>query len=216
MLRTPKLDARNHLAETILAALRDVGARRALAALAGGCADGDVGGDDAADADTLRARAQAAERAVAGVPLTRAGDALDAALEDAAALFDAGLFFEVHEVLEPLWQDAGSGRRGAAPGAAREALQGLIQIAVGYQHGANGNVRGARALLLEGTERIAGRVLAGRELGAFAAAVRTSLAGIEDLDGATIPQFPRVNDGDDRPRGDGDLRPRGDVEHRRI
>jgi predicted metal-dependent hydrolase len=207
VLRTSTLHARNRLAETILAALHDVDARHELAALAGGHAHGDVGGDDAADADTLRTRAQAAERAVAGVPLARAGDALDVALDDAAALFDAGLFFEVHEVLEPLWQDAGTGRADAAPGAAREPLQGLIQIAVGYQHGANGNVRGARALLVDGTERIAGRVLAGRELDAFAAAVRASLAGIDDLDGTTIPKFPRVSDVEGRRRSDRDDRP---------
>lgn len=216
MLRTPTLHARDRLAATILAALHDAAARRELSALAAGHAHGDVGGEDAADAKTLRIRAQAAERAMAGVPLGRAGDALDAALADAAALFDAGLFFEVHEVLEPLWHDAGTGTAGAAPATAREPLQGLIQIAVGYQHGANGNIRGARALLVDGTERIIGRVLAGRALDEFAAAVRTSLREIDDLDGATIPKFPRASDEEHRRSGDVEDRRRSGVEHRRA
>ena len=67
-------------------------------------------------------------------------------LQAAGLLFDAGLHFEVHEVLEPHWA--------AAQGDARETLQGLIQIAVGYQHLANGNHAGARSLLVEGSGRL--------------------------------------------------------------
>jgi predicted metal-dependent hydrolase len=200
VLRTPTLPARNRLAETILAALHDVDAREALAAVAGGRPPDQVSAAvDAADAETVRARARAAAHAVDGLPLVPPADALDAALTDAAVLFDAGLFFEVHEVLEPLWQDAGSGRARAAPGAAREPLQGLIQIAVGYQHAANGNVRGARALLVDGTARTAGQRLAGRDLDPFAAAVRSTLDALERLDGASIPRFPRASDGERRP-----------------
>jgi predicted metal-dependent hydrolase len=184
VLPTPSLHARNRLAEIVIAALHDGDARRELAALAA-----DVR-HDTADADTLRARARAADRALADLPLARAGTPLESALADAAALFAAGLYFEVHEVLEPVWQDAGSGRLGAASADAREPLQGLIQIAVGYQHLANGNVRGARALLADGAARVNGRVLAGRRLDDFAAAVRASLDTIEDLDDASIPEFP--------------------------
>jgi len=53
----------------------------------------------------------------------------------AAALWDARLFFEVHEVLEAVWQ--------RAAGETRQALQGLIQIAVAFYHLAGGNLRAA-------------------------------------------------------------------------
>lgn len=65
----------------------------------------------------------------------------------AAALFNEELFFEVHEVLEPYWA--------RAEGELRSFLQGLIQIAVGLHHRAHGNWRGARALLGEGTAKLA-------------------------------------------------------------
>jgi hypothetical protein len=64
----------------------------------------------------------------------------------AAELFNAELFFEVHEILEPYW--------GRAEGALRSFLQGLIQVAVGLHHRANGNWRGARALLTEGNAKL--------------------------------------------------------------
>jgi predicted metal-dependent hydrolase len=194
VLPTPSLRARNRLAEIVIAALHDVDARRELAALASGERFPDLDGETAADGNTVRVRACAAERALADVPLARAGTALDVALADAAVLFDAGLFFEVHEVLEPLWRDAGTGTPDAVPAQVREPLQGLIQIAVGYQHAVNGNVRGARALLAEGAERVDGRALAGRALDAFASAVRASLGAIEHVDAITIPEFPRATE----------------------
>ena len=70
-------------------------------------------------------------------------------------------------------------------------MQGLIQIAVGYQHQANDNLRGARALLAEGADRVRGREIAGRPLARFAERVRESLAAIEDLPPKAIPPFPR-------------------------
>src|SRR6202007_3110756 len=66
----------------------------------------------------------------------------------AAALWNERLFFEVHEVLEVVWR--------SATGAVREALQGVIQIAVAFHHLAHGNVRGARSLLVEGRRRLGG------------------------------------------------------------
>ena len=194
VLPTPSMRARNRLAEVIVAALHDGEARRELAALARGGSLQEVEGETAADGHTVRVRACAADRAIAEVPLVRAGTALEVALADAAVLFDAGLFFEVHEVLEPLWRDAGSGMPHAVPATAREPLQGLIQITVGYQHAVNGNVRGARALLAEGAERVDGRMLAGRRLDSFAASVRASLGAIEHADAITIPAFPRANE----------------------
>ena len=64
----------------------------------------------------------------------------------AGLLFNARCYFEAHEILEPPWI--------RAEGAGRQALQGLIQVAVGFQHLANGNVAGATALLQEGCDRL--------------------------------------------------------------
>jgi hypothetical protein len=74
-------------------------------------------------------------------------DPIGAALYRAAALWDARLFFEVHEVLEAVWQ--------RSSGDTRQALQGLIQIAVAFYHLAAGNLRGARQLLDDGRARLA-------------------------------------------------------------
>ena len=103
------------------------------------------------------------------------------ALRAAARLFDAGLFFEVHEVLEPLWMTASEPRR--------EALQGLIQIAVGWQHLANGNVAGARSLLADGAARLHGRRLLGVDFDPFARAALDAAARLPD---AVPPPFPTI------------------------
>jgi hypothetical protein len=190
VIPTLPLRERNRLAETILAALHDAGARRELIALAA-----DVSrwrqwlGDETRHGEALRARASRAVQALATRPLTRAAepgrgvtrdsDSLETALDDAALLFDAGLYFEVHELLEPHWQEAS--------GEARETLQGLIQIAVGYQHLANGNIRGAHALLAAGARRNTGGAINGRPLESFAQHVLASAAGGRE----PIPPFPR-------------------------
>jgi len=193
---TLPLHPRNRLAALVLAALHDGEARQALQRLASGERDagawlresqpepGSATGDGSTAGDGWAARAR--ERA------RRAGEALEVlprpidpgltgALAAAAALFDAGLGFEAHEVLEPHWM--------SASGAAREALQGLIQVAVGYQHLANGNLAGARSLLDEGAARLERGQLDGYGLRAFAVAVR---ATIPALPAARVPPFPRV------------------------
>jgi len=104
-------------------------------------------------------------------------------LDAAATLFDAHLYFEVHELLEPAWR--------AAHGSDRDALQGLIQVAVGYQHLANANLAGARALLREGRDRLRGRTLDGIELEPFAGTVERSLERLLRFDWAAVPAFPR-------------------------
>jgi predicted metal-dependent hydrolase len=53
--------------------------------------------------------------------------------------FNAGEFFEAHEVWEELWADYS--------GPDRKFYQGLIQAAVALHHFNNGNIRGARKLL---------------------------------------------------------------------
>lgn len=52
--------------------------------------------------------------------------------------FNQGDYFEAHEVWEDLWHDA--------TGRDRRFYQGLIQVAVGLLHFANGNARGAQRL----------------------------------------------------------------------
>lgn len=73
-------------------------------------------------------------------------EATEFALCAAAALFNAGLFFETHEILEPPWKTAGE--------PLRTLLQGIIQVAAGFHHRDNGNLRGAHALLREGVARL--------------------------------------------------------------
>lgn len=91
-------------------------------------------------------RALRAVDAIAGIPSGPPGP-VAAAVRRATALWNEGLFFEVHEVLEAVWQ--------AASGDTRQALQGVIQVAVAYHHLAHGNRRGARTLLREGRRRLA-------------------------------------------------------------
>ncbi len=66
------------------------------------------------------------------------GDTLEVRLAQARHLFDVGLFFEVHEVLEPAWL--------TAEGASKAWLQGVIQIAVAWHHYGASNLPGAASL----------------------------------------------------------------------
>ena len=100
---------------------------------------------------------------------------------------EAGLHFEVHELLEPHWM--------AASGPTREALQGVIQAAVGWQHLANDNVAGARSLLTEAAGRLRGRRLGGRDFDAFA---RATSEAVTRLPAATPPPFPERSQASDR------------------
>lgn len=183
MIPTAPLRERNRLAATILEALHSEGARRRLEVLAATTPDADdgLGPAERAQAEVLRRRARAASHALQSRPLRGPTAPLRQALSDAAALYDAGLGFEVHELLEPYWA--------RARGADRDAVQGLIQIAVGYQHLANGNAAGARALVEEGATRLRGRSLGGLVLDEFG---RTALAAIAAPFGTAVsPPFPR-------------------------
>jgi hypothetical protein len=212
---TLPLPLRNRLADLILEALHDQGARRGLQAVAAVCADPraldpaapppegfpaelfDRRSDGwrirsafAPHTAALGERAARAARALAGRPLAPAQPPLAVALDEAAILFEAGLYFETHEVLEPCWM--------RAEGAQREALQGLIQVAVGFEHLANGNLHGARALLRDGATKVAGHRLEGRVLSAFAAEVARCLGEVIALGGeaparfdwSRVPRFP--------------------------
>jgi len=168
MRSTLPLGLRNRLAELILEAFDHDEARHTLAALAAFCEDDEPDaatvaglvllgwferaatgrlrllGAHAAHREALGRRATAALGAVArGGPDGRSVAGL---LARAAVLADAGLYFEVHELLEPAWM--------RAAGAERLALQGLIQIAVALHHAAHDNREGAVSLLTEGLAKL--------------------------------------------------------------
>ena len=175
------LRLRNLLAEWCLAALRDVrksAPLRALAAFADradetGRAEGLtvehaalLGSTDCFQADgiavllaphllgdlpVLRVRASrlldatAESRARCGDPAARLGPT-SWSFCAAQVLFNAELFFEVHELLEGDWR--------RATGDLKTLLQGLIQVAVGLHHQAEGNVHGALTRLSAGNEKL--------------------------------------------------------------
>ncbi len=62
--------------------------------------------------------------------------------------FNCGQFFECHDTLEDVW----NGVRGPA----RDFLQGLIQVAVGFYHLGNGNQRGGESQLEKGLSKLSG------------------------------------------------------------
>jgi Domain of unknown function (DUF309) len=138
----------------------------------------------------LRERSSRASRAIDGRPLDPPEATLESALDAAALLFDAGLYFEVHELLESYWL--------RTEGSDRIALQGLIQIAVGLEHLVNGNLKGAHALLASGCDKMDGRTLSGLDLDRFARDVRAfvtdgvALGGtsLRAFDRAAVPRFP--------------------------
>ena len=199
------LPLRNCLARLVLDALHDVAARRALEAVAAVCAEPHAlegpgvlpeafpreiferrdgawrlkSGFKAHEGE-FGERAERARRLLHLRPFDAEDPPLKVALVAAALLFHAHLYFEVHELLEPYWLRAGGGDR--------EALQGLIQVAVGFQHLANGNISGARSLLHDGCGRVLERTLEGVPLDPFGRALQQSLDRVLAL-------------GDDAPRG---------------
>ncbi len=184
MIPTLPLGPRNRLAELILEALGHESARRELAELTedGHRPDPGLSLDDPQHVDRLRARARSAIAALAGTPLLGGDPSARDLLIAAARLFDAGLYFEVHELLEPWWRDA--------RGPTRESIQGLIQIAVGFQHAANGNLPGARSLLVEGAARLDDRI-DDVDLVEFRRAVRSWVSALPVLGWDRVPRFPR-------------------------
>jgi len=68
--------------------------------------------------------------------------------ERGIAHFNAGEFFEAHEVWEELWLHA--------PLQEKPFLQGIIQIAAAFHHLQRGNERGAKSLLAAGLAKVRG------------------------------------------------------------
>lgn len=67
-------------------------------------------------------------------------------LLEGIALYNAGEYFECHEVLEEIWR--------AEPEPVRALYQGILQIGVGFYHLGRGNWRGAVSLLTGGIEKV--------------------------------------------------------------
>jgi hypothetical protein len=95
-------------------------------------------------------------------------DPLQRAVAQAAACFNAGLFFEAHEHLEQFW-------RRQPRGQTRRFLQGLIQISVAFHHAQRGSYDGAVNQLTKGLEKTAG--LTGEVLGLDCDAFLPGVAG---------------------------------------
>lgn len=66
---------------------------------------------------------------------------------EAVELFNAGEYFECHEVIEDFW-------RPLPVGAEKDFYQGILQVGVGFYHCQKGNWRGAKNLLANGLERL--------------------------------------------------------------
>lgn len=115
----------------------------------------------------------------------RSADPVEQALQEAACLFNEGLFFEAHEVLEAVWL------RQEEP--ARPFLQGLIQIAVGFHHLENNNLRGCLFLLKEGVEKVrgCGPNRFGLDLDRFIAQIESARRSIESLEEEAFDRFDR-------------------------
>ena len=110
---------------------------------------------------------------------------LERATRQAACLFNEGLFFEVHEVLEAVWL--------REEDRVRPVLQGLIQIAAGFHHLENNNVKGAVSLLKQGREKVGerGTVCLGVELDQFLGQVTACCDSIESLREGAFDRFDR-------------------------
>jgi len=66
--------------------------------------------------------------------------------QEAIAQFNSGDYYNCHDTLEAIWNDAWQSDRGF--------YQGILQIAVGLYHLKNHNWHGAAILLGEGTSRL--------------------------------------------------------------
>lgn len=141
-----------------------------------------------ADLPAMNRLAESYIRALAQLQKRQAGNGLEWVLEEAAALFNEGLFFEVHELLEEAWMPEQDPRR-------KRPLQGLIQIAVAFHHLFNRNYRGAIRLLQQGYKKAegGGSCFHGLKLEAFLEGVQACREALERLGPAAFEAFsPRM------------------------
>lgn len=78
-------------------------------------------------------------------PNPRCADPAPDGLIEGIRLFNAGEYYECHEVLEDIWRDERE--------PIRYLYQGILQIGVGLHHLRNGNYRGASLLLHDGIDK---------------------------------------------------------------
>lgn len=114
-------------------------------------------------------------------------------VECARAAWDAGLFFEVHELIEPVWLEERGERRSG--------LQGLIMAGAALHHLEEGNLSGAGSLLLDAARHFrAGPRDPGYAVEDFAAGLARigervksgEIRGIQDLQ--SLPRLERRGD----------------------
>ncbi len=108
----------------------------------------------------------------------------DPRLADAIALFNQGEWYACHDRLEDLWHQC--------QGPDRQALQGLLQVAVAQLHLDRGNQRGATMLLGEGLGRLKpyGRCALGLDLGPLLAALSLRLQALQQGQEPSIDPLP--------------------------
>ena len=99
-------------------------------------------------------------------------------------LFNAGEFYECHEVLEDVWRPS--------RGEERYFLQALIHYAVGFYHHQRGNPVGAELQLRKGLRKLAGYLPAFQGVDT-ARLYREGQVALEMiLAGGRIERFPRI------------------------
>ena len=116
-----------------------------------------------------------------------AAEAFDAAIR----LFDAGRFFEAHELFEQVW------RSPEVDPADRPFWKGVTQVAVGFCHVQRGNARGALALLERAVRNLDAfpsphRGIDTRALAVGARSIADALRTAGDGAAPRFPVFPRA------------------------
>lgn len=99
-------------------------------------------------------------------------------------LFNAGEFYECHEVLEDVWR--------ISDGAERFFLQALIHFAVGFYHHRQGNPAGAERQLRKGLRKLAGYLPAFEGVDTARLYREGQMALETILAGGTIIDFPKI------------------------
>jgi uncharacterized protein len=115
------------------------------------------------------------------------GDAEDNRFEQGLALFNAGRFFECHEVWEEVWK--------RSSGDEKLFYQGLIQAAVALLHAERGNMRGAASIWEKARQKLGPLPSEhmGLALGEFRASLEEFFASVSKGDiKAARPKIRRV------------------------